>query len=264
MSSVIVRNNVKIIGHGRETIIFAHGFCCDQQSWKLITPAFLSDYRVVLFDYVGSGNSDRNAYSSERYASLDGYVQDLLDIAEALDLKECIFVGHSISSMIGLLAAIRQPGYFGKMVFIAPSPCYVNDQDYTGGFEESDLQDLFEFMESNYFGWSRALAPAIMGNNDRPELGKLVTESFCAADPEIAREFARVTFLSDTRKYLHRLAVKSLTLQCREDMIAPLSVGFYLKENIPHNTLLILNTTGHYPHISNPEETIYAIKAFIA
>lgn len=244
-------------------MLFAHGFGCDQRSWQFVVDAFSDDYRVVLFDYVGSGQSDLSQYSSAKYGSLDGYAQDVLDVCEALSLQDVIFVGHSVSSMIGLLAAVQQPAYFKKLIFIGPSPRYLNDQDYTGGFERSDMESLFDFMESNYLGWSSTMAPAIMGNADRPELGAFLTSSFCATDPEVAREFARVTFFSDNRDDLAKLGVKSLTLQCSDDIIAPVAVGEFVKKHTPGNEFVMLNATGHCPHISEPLETIKAIKAFI-
>ncbi|QHS55832.1 alpha/beta hydrolase [Mucilaginibacter sp. 14171R-50] len=263
MSSILKRNNVNIIGNGQQVMLFAHGFGCDQRSWQFVVDAFSDDYRVVLFDYVGSGQSDLSQYSSAKYGSLDGYAQDVLDVCEALSLQDVIFVGHSVSSMIGLLAAVQQPAYFKKLIFIGPSPRYLNDQDYTGGFERSDMESLFDFMESNYLGWSSTMAPAIMGNADRPELGAFLTSSFCATDPEVAREFARVTFFSDNRDDLTKLGVKSLTLQCSDDIIAPVAVGEFVKTHTPGNEFVMLNATGHCPHISEPQETIKAIKAFI-
>jgi len=263
MSTILKRNNVNVIGEGEQVMLFAHGFGCDQRSWQFIVDAFTPDHKVVLFDYVGSGESDLSAYSSAKYGQLDGYAQDLLDVCEALDLKQVIFVGHSVSAMIGLLAAIRKPEYFKKMVFIGPSPRYINDEQYTGGFERKDLESLFEFMDSNYLGWSNALAPAIMGNADRPELGEFLTNSFCATDPEVAREFARVTFFSDNRADLGKLQVESLTIQCSEDVIAPLAVGDFVQAHVPGNQLVLLEATGHCPHISEPEKTIRAIRDFI-
>jgi len=263
MSSILKRNNVNVIGDGEQVMLFAHGFGCDQRSWQFIVDAFTADHKVVLFDYVGSGGSDLSAYTPARYGQLDGYAQDLLDVCEALDLKQVIFVGHSVSAMIGLLAAIRKPEYFKKMVFIGPSPRYINDAHYTGGFERKDLESLFEFMDSNYLGWSNALAPAIMGNADRPELGEFLTNSFCATDPDVAREFARVTFFSDNRADLGKLQVESLTLQCSDDVIAPLAVGDFVQAHVPGNQLVLLEATGHCPHISEPEKTIRAIMDFI-
>lgn len=263
MSTILKRNNVNVIGEGEQVILFAHGFGCDQRSWQFIVDAFTPDHRVVLFDYVGSGKSDLSAYSSARYGQLDGYAQDLLDVCEALDLKEVIFVGHSVSAMIGLLAAIRKPAYFKKMVFIGPSPRYINDEQYIGGFERKDLESLFEFMDSNYLGWSNAMAPAIMGNADRPELGEFLTNSFCATDPDVAREFARVTFFSDNRADLGKLKVESLTIQCSDDVIAPLAVGDFVRAHVPGNQLVLLEATGHCPHISEPEKTVQAIRDFI-
>jgi len=260
---VIKRNNVNIIGNGEQVMIFAHGFGCDQNAWKFIVDAFTNDYKLVLFDYTGSGNSDISQYNQSKYSKIEGYVQDLLDVCEALQLKDAIFVGHSVSSMVGLLAANQHPEYFSKLILIGPSPRYLNAQNYTGGFEQKDLEGLFEFMDSNYLGWSSAMAPAIMGNADRPELGDFLTSSFCATDPEVAREFARVTFFGDNREDLPKSTVSSLTLQCAEDIIAPAIVGQYVNDHTPGNVLVQLKATGHCPHISEPEETIAAIKQYL-
>ncbi len=263
MKSILERNNVNVLGDGEQVMLFAHGFGCDQRSWQFIVNAFTADYKVVLFDYVGSGESDLSAYSSIKYDSLDGYAQDLLDVCEALSLNQVIFVGHSVSAMIGVLAAIQKPEYFKKLIFIGPSPRYLNDENYTGGFDRKDLESLFEFMDSNYLGWSNTMAPAIMGNPDRPELGDFLTNSFCATDPEVARQFARVTFFSDNRADLGKLQVESLTLQCTDDVIAPQAVGEFVQLHLPQNKLVLLEATGHCPHISEPEKTIQAIRDFI-
>lgn len=244
-------------------MLFAHGFGCDQQSWQFMADAFTDDYKVILFDYVGAGQSDLSQYDKEKYATLDGYAQDVLDICEALDLSRVIFVGHSVSSMIGLLAANKAPQYFKKLVFIGPSPRYINEDGYIGGFEREDLDSLFEFMDSNYLGWSSQLAPAIMGNPDKPETGAFLTNSFCMTDPEIARQFARVTFYSDNRDDLGKLTVDSLTIQCADDIIAPLLVGDYMQANTPGNSLIHLSATGHCPHISAPRETAKAIRDYL-
>jgi sigma-B regulation protein RsbQ len=263
MNDILKRNNVNIIGNGSQIILFAHGFGCDQNAWKFVVDAFTDEYKVILFDYTGSGKSDIQQYNSGKYSKLDGYAQHIIDICEALNIKDAIFVGHSVSSMIGVLAAIRHPELFSKLVLIGPSPRYLNAEDYTGGFEQKDLEALFEFMDNNYLGWSSAMAPAIMGNADRPELGAFLTSSFCSTDPDVARDFARVTFFSDNRADLSKLQVKSLTLQCAEDIIAPLTVGNYVFENTPGNDFVQLNASGHCPHISEPEETIAAIKAYL-
>ncbi|WP_256009905.1 alpha/beta fold hydrolase [Desertivirga xinjiangensis] len=263
MNSISNRNNVKVVGNGEKVMLFAHGFGCDQNSWQFVTDAFKDDYKLVLFDYVGAGKSDLSAYSSSRYGRLEGYAQDILEVCDELKLNNTILVGHSVSSMIGLLAAIEQPSFFNKLVFVGPSPRYLNDENYHGGFEKADLEALFEFMDSNYLGWSSQLAPAIMGNPDRPELGEFLTSSFCSTNPDIAREFARVTFFSDNRKDLQNLKVESLTLQCNDDIIAPLNIGSYILENTPLNKLHIMEASGHCPHISHPQETIAAIKAFL-
>jgi sigma-B regulation protein RsbQ len=263
MGSISKRNNVNIIGKGDKVMLFAHGFGCDQNSWQFVTDAFKDEYKLVLFDYVGAGKSDLSAYSSSRYGRLQGYAQDILEVCEELNLKDIIFVGHSVSSMIGMLAAIEQPSFFKKLIFVGPSPRYLNDEGYHGGFERPDLEALFDFMDSNYLGWSSQLAPAIMGNPDRPELGEFLTSSFCSTDPDIAREFARVTFFSDNREDLQKLKIPSLTLQCTDDIIAPTSIGTYIQENTSFNTLYLMEASGHCPHISHPAETITAIKTFL-
>jgi sigma-B regulation protein RsbQ len=263
MNSSLKRNNVNFIGNGEQTMLLAHGFGCDQNSWKFITDAFTDQYRLVLFDYVGCGQSDLNEYDPIKYSSLNGYAQDILDICGDLDLRDIIFVGHSVSSMVGLLAANKRPDLFKNLIFIGPSPRYLNDEHYKGGFEKPDLEALFEFMDNNYLGWSSALAPVIMGNPDRPELGAFLTNSFCSTDPEIARQFAKVTFFSDNRDDLKAAVVESLTLQCSDDIIAPLEVGEYIYKNLPGNQLVVMKATGHCPHISEPEETILAIKSYL-
>lgn len=254
---------MQVLGEGEETMIFAHGFGCDQNTWRSVITAFESNYKIVLFDFVGAGKSDLNAYRSDRYNSLNGYATDVLDICEALDIKASIFVGHSVSSMIGLLAAIRMPSYFKKMVFIGPSARYFNDTDYQVGMDKEDLDSLLEVMDSNYLGWSQMVAPKIIGNADRPELGAALSNSFCATDPEIAKEFARTTFFSDNRKDLHLLQVESLSLQTQDDMLAPEAASQYIYENTPANTRLIINATGHCPQLSAPEEVVKAIKSYL-
>ncbi|TCD25474.1 alpha/beta hydrolase [Pedobacter psychrodurus] len=260
---ILKRNNVKVFGEGNTTMVFAHGYGCDQNVWQDIINTFATGYRVVSFDYVGAGLSDLSAYDPARYSTLEGYTQDILEIYEALGLTDTILVAHSVSSMIGLLAGIKRPDYFRNIVFVGPSPRYLNDGEYFGGFEKEDLDGLFEMMDNNYLGWSRALAPSIMGNAERPELGERLTNSFCATDPEIAKQFARVTFLSDNRADLPHLTVPSLTLQCSNDMIAPIAVGEYMNRNMQGNTLVVMDATGHCPHMSAPGETIKAIKDYL-
>lgn len=263
-SSISVRNNVKVLGKGSQAMLFAHGFGCDQNMWRFITPAFENDYKIILFDYVGAGKSDRSAYNEERYASLQGYAQDVLDICEELQLNNVIFVGHSVSSMIGLLAAIEAPQYFEKLIMVGPSPCYINSEGYVGGFERKDIEGLLETMEKNYIGWANFLAPNIMSNKDRPELGEELTESFCSTDPVIARQFAKATFFSDNRLDLSKTNIPSLLLQCSEDIIAPLEVGIYLNKHLPNSTLRVMKANGHCPHMSAPDETITLIKDYLS
>jgi sigma-B regulation protein RsbQ len=262
-ASIRQRNNVRVFGAGTQPMVFAHGFGCDQNMWRWITPAFENDYRIVLYDQVGAGQSDLSAYRSEKYRTLAGYAADLLEICAAEELTDVIFVGHSVSSMIGVLAAIQEPERFGKLILIGPSPRYINDGDYVGGFGRQDIDGLLDFLESNYMGWAAAMAPVIMGNPERPELGAELTGSFCRTDPDIAREFARVTFLSDNRADLARVRTPSLILQCSDDAIAPQAVGEYVHANLVASELMLLKATGHCPNLSAPEETIAAMKAFL-
>lgn len=261
---IVVRNNVHVAGKGTQPMLFAHGFGCDQNMWRFVTPAFEEEYRVVLFDYVGSGQSDAKAYDPARYRTLNGYAQDVLDVIHALDLHDVIFVGHSVSSMIGVLAANREPDRFARLILIGPSPRYINDAPYVGGFERADIDGLLEMMDKNFLGWANFLAPAIMKNGDRPALGEELTASFCSTDPIIARRFAEATFYSDNRDDLAQVTVPSLVLQCSDDMVAPLTVGEYLGENLPGSTVRVMRATGHCPHMSHPDETIALIKDYLA
>lgn len=262
--SILKRNNVTVIGKGEHTLMFAHGFGCDQNMWRYITPSFVDDYKLVLFDYVGCGKSDSSAYNQERYNSLYGYAQDVLDICVALNLRNVIFIGHSVSSMIGALASIQSPQYFSKLIFVAPSPCYINDEDYFGGFSEEDLEGLLEVMENNFGGWANFLAPIIMKNPENPTLTTELENSFCASDPYITKRFARVTFFSDNRKEMKQLNIPVLILQCAEDSIAPGNIGDYMHNSIHSSILVKMEATGHCPHMSHPEETILAIKNYLS
>ena len=261
---VLARNNVRVSGRpdGRP-MVFAHGFGCDQNMWRYVAPEFEADHRVVLFDHVGAGGSDLGAYDPERYGTLGGYADDVVEIAAALDLTDAIFVGHSVSSMIGVLAAQRAPERFGKLVLVGPSPRYIDDQGYRGGFSREDIDELLDSMNANFLGWSTAMAPAIMGNPDRPELGEELTESFCRTDPDIAARFARVTFMSDNRADLATVTAPTLVLQCSDDVIAPDEVGRYVHAQIPNSVFTQLTATGHCPNLSAPRETVEAIRAFI-
>jgi sigma-B regulation protein RsbQ len=261
---VLARNNVSVSGRADgQPMLFAHGFGCDQNMWRHVAPAFADDHRIVLFDHVGAGGSDLSAYEPGRYAALDGYADDVLEICADLGLERVIFVGHSVSAMIGVLAAKREPERFDRLVLVGPSPRYVDDGDYVGGFSADDIEGLLEALESNFLGWSGQMAPVIVGNPDRPELGEELTNSFCRTDPEIAKQFARVTFLSDNRADLPTVRTRSLVLQCADDVIAPQAVGEYVHERLPDSELVLLEATGHCPNLSAPEETIAAIRAFL-
>ncbi len=261
--SVQRRNNVRVRGHGGPPLMFAHGFGCDQNMWRFVAPAFEDAYRVVLFDHVGAGHSDAAAYDPRKYATLDGYAYDVLDICEELQLTDVIFVGHSVSAMIGVLAAKREPARFKALVLIGPSPRYLDDTDYVGGFSREDIDGLLAALDSNYLGWASTMAPAIMGNADRPELGQELANSFCRTNPEIASQFARVTFLSDNRDDLASVRAPTLILQCSQDVIAPRAVGEYIHRHMPTSQLVFMKATGHCPNLSASEETRALIRAFV-
>ena len=263
--SAVARHNVVVEGvPDGPPMVFAHGFGCDQNMWRHVWPAFASEHRIVLFDHIGNGRSDASAFDPDRYSTLDGYAADVVAICDELDLRDAVFVGHSVSAMIGVLAAIRRPERFARLVLVAPSPRYLDDDGYTGGFTRADVDDLLTSLESNYLGWSSAMAPVIMGNDDRPELGEELTNSFCQADPAIAARFARTTFLSDNRSDLDRVTIPSPVLQCSDDAIAPQAVGEYVHARLPDSRYVLLDATGHCPNLSAPEETVAAIRAFLA
>ena len=254
--------NVSGVPDGRP-LVFAHGFGCDQNMWRFVAPRFAGDHQVILFDHVGAGGSDLSAYDERRYASLDGYAQDVLDLCSELDLHDVVFVGHSVSAMIGVLAAKREPERFAGLVLVGPSPRYTDEGDYRGGFTEQDISELLDSLDSNYLGWSAQMAPVIMGNPDRPELGAELTASFCRTDPAIARKWARVTFTSDNRADLATVCVPTLVLQCTHDAIAPVEVGEYVTQHIPGAEMVMLDATGHCPNLSAPDATADAIEAFL-
>ncbi len=262
---ILARNNVTVSGRrdGRP-LLFAHGFGCDQNMWRLVAPAFADAYRIVRFDYVGHGRSDASAYDPERYASLAGYAEDVLDVCRSLDLRDVVFVGHSVSSMVGALAAIQEPDRFAGLIMVAPSPRYIDDAGYRGGFTRADIDELLDSLDSNYLGWSSVMAPVIVGNPERPELSEELTNSFCRTDPTIASQFARVTFLSDNRADLPKVGVRCLVLQCSQDAIAPPAVGRYVHDQLPDSEFVQLQATGHCPQLSAPDETIAAMRSFLA
>lgn len=265
MAGVVERNRVRVGGipSGRP-VLFSHGFGCDQAMWRIVAPDFAVDHRVVLFDHVGSGNSDLSAYDPQKYATLRGYATDVVEICRELELTDVVFVGHSVSAMIGVLALQEAPELFGALVMVGPNPRYVDDEGYVGGFRRTDIVELLDALDSNHLGWSAQMAPVIMGNPDRPGLAEELTNSFCRTDPDIARQFARVTFLSDNRADLPGVAVPTLVLQCSQDVIAPDVVGEYVHRTIPGSVLTRLQATGHVPQLSAPEETTAAIRAFLS
>lgn len=244
-------------------MLFAHGFGCDQNMWRFVAPAFETDFRTILFDHVGAGRSELSAYNPEKYSALSGYADDVVEIVEELGLNEVVFVGHSVSAMIGALASIKKPGLFHSLIMVSPSPRYINDDGYEGGFTAEQIGELLESLDDNHMGWSAAMAPAIMGNPDRPELGSELTNSFCATDPEIAKQFARVTFMSDNRADLAKVAIPTLILQSKEDIIAEENVGRYVHQNVSESKLVMLDATGHCPNLSAPDQVIAAMRAFV-
>ena len=245
-------------------MVFAHGFGCDQNMWRFVAPAFEDRFRTVLFDHIGAGGSDLSAYDPVRYASLEGYADDVVQLCGELDVRGGVYVGHSVSAMIGVLASKKAPELFDQLVLVGPSPCYIDDGDgYVGGFTEAQIQELLEFLDSNHMGWSQAMAPVIMGNADRPELGEELTNSFCRTDPEIAKAFARATFLSDNRSDLADVPARALILQCSDDVIAPRCVGEFVHRSLPGSEFVLMQATGHCPNLSAPDETIAAMNAFV-
>jgi sigma-B regulation protein RsbQ len=262
--AILRRNNVRVSGNERgPAMIFAHGFGCDQNMWRFIVPAFAPAHRIVLFDYVGSGRSDLNAFQPDRYGKLDGYAEDLLEVCEALALEQAILVAHSVSAMIGLLASIQQPSRFSRLIMVAPSPRYINDPPYVGGLERTDVEGLLSLMEHNYIGWASMLAPLVMGNPGQPELAGELERSFCSTDPVAANTFAHATFFADNRADLPRVGIPALILQVKEDAIAPMEVGRYMHARMPGSTLSVIDATGHCPHMSHPELTIRAMQEFL-
>jgi len=258
------RNNVRLSGRGGRPMVFAHGFGCDQNMWRLLAPHFRERHQVITLDLVGSGNSDLKAYDKTKYDTLQGHADDMIEVLREVASGPAVFVGHSVSAMIGLLANLKAPELFRAQVMVGPSPCYINEGEYVGGFERRDIEALLETMDSNYLGWSSNMAPAIMGAPDQPHLGQELTNSFCRTDPEIAKHFARVTFMSDYRNELRRLETPSLILQCSDDLIAPVTVGEYMHKVMPHSTLRIIENIGHCPHLSAPSASVAAIEEFLA
>ncbi|TCQ01915.1 sigma-B regulation protein RsbQ [Rhizobium sp. PP-F2F-G36] len=257
------RNNVRIAGSSGRTMMFAHGYGCDQSMWRYVAPEFAEDYRILTFDHVGNGGSDSTAFDPSKYSTLQGYADDVIEIAREANIHGGVFVGHSVSAMIGILASIQAPELFDDLVLVCPSPCFLNDGDYVGGFSESDIDELLASMSDNFAAWSNTMAPAIIGNGDRPELGQELAAAFCRMDPEIARVFARATFTSDNRSDLPYVTARTLVLQCRDDILAGEHIGAYVAANVPDAELVVLDATGHCPNLSAPNAVVSAIQAFI-
>ncbi|MDE4539245.1 alpha/beta hydrolase [Pseudomonas sp. ITEM 17296] len=257
------RNNVRVHGEGTSTLVFSHGFGCDQTMWHYLFQHFTNRFRVVLYDLVGAGRSDLDAYESGKYDSLAAYAQDLNDVIDHFGRVPVIVVGHSVSAMIGALADRLSPNRIAAHVMVGPSPCYIDSDGYVGGFKLEDIHSLLHTLDSNYLGWSSAMAPTIMGSPGQPALGDELTNSFCRTDPEIAKQFARLTFLSDNREDIAGLDTPTLILQSSDDMIAPLTVGEYMHAQLPNSVLHLVNNVGHCPHMSAPEACAEAMDNFL-
>ncbi|HZF64288.1 MAG TPA: alpha/beta hydrolase [Chitinophagaceae bacterium] len=262
-TNIIQCHNVNVSGKGSQPIMFAHGLACDQNVWRLVAPSFEDDYKVVLFDYVGCGKSDRSNYRKEKYSTLNGYAEDVIAICEALALNDVIFVGHSVSSMIGIHASLKRNGMFSRLIMVGPSPKYINEKDYLGGFTREEIEQLLHVMKHDYEKWAGYFAPIAMGNSERPELSEGLKTNFCMADPDITYDFAEATFLSDSRQELEQLKIPSLILQISNDIVAPQQVGEYMHKKMPGSELYQMEATGHFPHLSSPEETIRLIKQYL-
>jgi sigma-B regulation protein RsbQ len=262
--AVLKRHSVRVIGQDKPPMLLCNGFGCTQHIWRYLTTALATSHQVIVFDYVGSGESDLSAYSSHKYATLAGYAQDVVEICQALDLREAILVGHSVGATIAMLAAIQAPQHFAKTVLLAPSPYYINEPGYYGGFERADMLQILAAMEEDYQGWSIAFADLLMGPTNVASLGEQLATSFCETDSTIAQQFARVAFLSDNRADVSHLSTRTLVVQCTDDVAGPAEVGAYLLEHLPQGKLVTLSTSGHCPHLSAPLETLAAIQAFAA
>lgn len=262
--SIQQRNNIHCYGNGEHTIMFAHGYGCDQQMWRFIYPAYSKDYRIILFDLTGSGASDLSAYDRNKYGDLYGYAEDVLEIIELYAKGKVIFVGHSVSAMIGLLASNQCPDKFAAQIMVGPSASYINDGDYVGGYNAEDIEGLLQLVDANYREWARRMAPVIMGAAQQPALTHELLTRFEQNDPEIARHFARVTFTADHRADLSRSTVPALVLQCSDDLIAPREVGEYIHAQMQGSTLEVITNIGHCPHLSAPEASSDAIDRFLA
>lgn len=257
------RNNVQVVGTDKPVMLFSHGFGCDQTIWRFLTPILAVDYQLVLFDHVGAGLADPAAYDPQKYASLDGYAQDIVEICRALELREVVLVGHSVGATIAMLAAIQAPEHFSRLVLLAPSPCYLNEPDYAGGFDRANIEQLLASMDSDYGSWANMFAALLAGESNDPALGAELVNRFCSTDSVVAKQFARVAFLADNRADMAHLQTPSLLLQCAQDAVAPAEVGEFLVRQLPHATLVQLRTTGHCPHLSAPLETLDAMRTYL-
>lgn len=260
---IISRNNVKVFGTGEHTLLLAHGFGCDQNMWRFVTSNLSKYFRIIQFDYVGSGNSDVSAFDVEKYSSLEGYAEDIIDICQVFELEKITLVGHSVSSMIGLIASVKAPQYFENIVMVCPSPCFLNQPpDYLGGFDRADLEELIELMDKNYIGWANYLGPLVMGAENSVEMIKELSDSFCSTDPIIAKTFAKATFFSDLRNLLPQAKHPALILQSGTDALAATSIGVFMHDSMPNSELKVIEAEGHCLHMTHPNEVNRSIIDF--
>ncbi len=264
MENIEKRNNIKVIGTGNTTIMLAHGFGCDQNMWRLLIPYLKDDCKLVLFDYVGSGNSIKQSFNLERYSDLYGYAKDVNEIIDYLNLTKVHFIGHSVSAMIGLIAQINTPDKFSSLTMVCPSPCFLNKPpSYIGGFEAEDLEELLSLMDKNYMGWANYLSPLVMGATNSKELIDELSNSFCSTDPLMAKQFARATFFGDYRHLLSKSACKTLILQSENDNLASLEIGHYIDNEMQNSELKIIDADGHCLHMTHPSVISPLIHTFV-
>ncbi len=258
------KNNVSISGSGSKTLVFVHGYGCDQSMWRFVAPQFELSHRVVLYDLTGMGQSDLSEYDFKAYRTLQRHADDLTAILEDLEVSDGVLIGHSVGATIACLAALKCPERISALALVAPSPSFMNDAAYTGGFDREALEGLVNLMDENFLGWTSRVTPTIAGEDRAGETAAELTQSFCRTDPAIAKHFGRITFLADHRADMKRVEAPAAIIQCTDDALAPVDVGVWLSENMKRGTLKFIEATGHCPHMTEPAKTTEAIREFLA